>query len=62
MARHSVISPRVYFRTDFVTHEQIMLQYSRYFYGDKIQLRPGQVPLETQPDEHAFKLQAEATW
>jgi hypothetical protein len=30
----SVISPRLYFRTDFVTHEQIMVQYSRYFYGD----------------------------
>jgi hypothetical protein len=30
----SVFSPRLYFRTDFVTHEQIMVQYSRYFYGD----------------------------
>jgi len=29
----SVISPRLYLRTDFVTHEQIMIQYSRYFYG-----------------------------
>lgn len=29
----SVLSPRVIFRTAFVTHEQIMLQYSRYFYG-----------------------------
>ena len=29
----SVISPRVIFRTAFVTHEQVMLQYSRYFYG-----------------------------
>jgi hypothetical protein len=30
----SVLSPRVFFRTDFVTHEQVMIQYSRYFYGD----------------------------
>jgi hypothetical protein len=30
----SVISPRIIFRTAFVTHEQIMIQYSRYFYGD----------------------------
>ncbi|HMF39738.1 MAG TPA: hypothetical protein VKQ32_03530, partial [Polyangia bacterium] len=30
----SVLSPRLYFRTDFVTHEQIMVQYSRYFYGN----------------------------
>jgi hypothetical protein len=29
----SVISPRIIFRTAFVTHEQVMLQYSRYFYG-----------------------------
>ena len=36
----SVISPRLYIRTDFVTHEQIMIQYSRYFYGDAY--RPGE--------------------
>ena len=30
----SVISPRIIFRTAFVTHEQVMLQYSRYFYGN----------------------------
>jgi hypothetical protein len=29
----SVISPRLIFRTAFVTHEQVMIQYSRYFYG-----------------------------
>jgi hypothetical protein len=29
----SVISPRLIFRSAFVTHEQIMLQYSRYFYA-----------------------------
>jgi hypothetical protein len=29
----SVLSPRIIFRTAFVTHEQIMIQYSRYFYG-----------------------------
>src|SRR5262249_35523443 len=29
----SVISPRIYLRTDFVTHEQILIQYSHYFYG-----------------------------
>ncbi len=36
--------------------------YSHYSYGDKIQLRPGQVPLETQPDANVFKLQAQAVW
>jgi hypothetical protein len=29
----SVISPRIIFRTAFVTHEQLLIQYSRYFYG-----------------------------
>ena len=32
----SVISPRLIFRTDFVTHEQILIQYSRYFTGDNV--------------------------
>jgi hypothetical protein len=29
----SVLSPRIIFRTAFVTHEQLLIQYSRYFYG-----------------------------
>jgi len=29
----SVASPRILLRTAFVTHEQILFQYSRYFYG-----------------------------
>jgi hypothetical protein len=29
----SVFSPRLIFKTAFVTHEQIIVQYSRYFYG-----------------------------
>lgn len=32
----SVFSPRVILRTAFVTHEQIMFQYSRYFYTDTV--------------------------
>jgi hypothetical protein len=30
----SVISPRIIIRSNFVTHEQILFQYSRYFYGE----------------------------
>src|SRR5262249_46120574 len=29
----AVISPRVILRTAFVTHEQVLLQYSHYFYN-----------------------------
>jgi hypothetical protein len=32
LSQFKVISPRLVFRTDFVTHEQILVQYSRYFY------------------------------
>ena len=32
MSEFGVFSPRLIFRTDFVTHEQILVQYSRYFY------------------------------
>jgi hypothetical protein len=56
--KFSVISPRIIFRTAFVTHEQIMIQYSRYFYGDMYQAQtqpaPGfmsgsQYPYNSQP-------------
>jgi hypothetical protein len=41
---------------------ELYVMYSRYSYGDKIQLRPGQVPLESQPDANVFKVQAQAMW
>ena len=42
----SVFSPRLIFRTAFVTHEQIMVQYSRYFTGSAVR---GQFPYNMQP-------------
>ncbi len=49
----SVVSPRIIFRTAFVTHEQIMLQYSHYFYGSGFvsgsSLGGSQFPYNTQP-------------
>jgi hypothetical protein len=42
----SVFSPRLIFRTAFVTHEQIMIQYSRYFTGSDVM---GQFPYNNQP-------------
>ena len=33
----SQISPRLVFRSEFVTHEQIILQYTHYFYGSMVQ-------------------------
>jgi hypothetical protein len=40
----SVLSPRIIFRTAFVTHEQVMIQYSRYFYGNLYSM-PGAMPV-----------------
>ena len=40
----SVLSPRIIFRTAFVTHEQVMIQYSRYFYGS-LYSQPGAGPV-----------------
>ena len=55
-----VVSPRITFPLD--TWGELFVMYSRYVYGDKIQLRPGQVPLETEPDTDVFKVQAQAVW
>jgi GH15 family glucan-1,4-alpha-glucosidase len=54
------ISPRVVF--PLLDWGELAVQFTHYVYGDKIQLRPGQVPLETEPDRNAFKLQASAVW
>jgi hypothetical protein len=54
------ISPRLGFPLD--DWGELAVQYSHYFYGERVQLRPGQVPLETEPDTDAFKVQAQAVW
>ena len=55
-----VLSPKLSFPLD--TWGEIFLMYSHYWYGDKIQLRSGQVPLETMPDANVIKLQAQVRW
>lgn len=55
-----VLSPKLSFPLD--TWGEIFVMYSHYWYGDKIQLRAGQVPLETMPDSDVFKLQAQVRW
>jgi hypothetical protein len=55
-----ILSPRLSFPLD--TWGEIFVMYSHYWYGDKVNLRPGQVPLETQPDTDVFKLQAQVVW
>jgi hypothetical protein len=55
-----VFSPKLAFPLD--NWGEIFMQYSHYWYGDRVQLRPGQVPLETEPDTDVFKLQAQVVW
>jgi len=55
-----VFSPRVSFPLS--KWGELFVMFSHYRYGDKIQLRPGQVPLETMPDSNVFKVQAQAIW
>ena len=55
-----VLSPKIAFPLD--NWGEIFFQYSHYWYGNRIELRPGQVPLETLPDHDVFKLQAQVVW
>lgn len=57
-----VLSPRLTVTASWLLGAQIYLQYSRYFYGSRVLLRPGQVALETLPDNDVFKLQAQLTF
>jgi hypothetical protein len=54
-----IITPRISLRTHWIADGEIFLQWSFYSYGARVQLRPGQVALETQPDSNAFKIQAQ---
>jgi hypothetical protein len=55
-----VLSPKVAF--PLADWGELFVQYSHYWYGDKIHLRPGQVPLVTEPDTSVIKLQAQVVW
>jgi hypothetical protein len=57
-----ILSPRLSFFTSFLTREMIYIQYSRYMYNERVRLRQGQQQLETIPDDHVFKIQAQMTW
>ena len=55
-----ILSPKLSFPLD--NWGELFLQYSHYWYGDKVHLRAGQVPLETMPDSDVVKLQAQVRW
>ena len=57
-----ILSPRLSFFTSFITREMLYIQYSRYIYNERIRLRTGQQNLETMPDDHVLKIQAQMTF
>jgi hypothetical protein len=74
----TILSPKVLFRSQFLTHELITLQYSRYFYGSAYFREPppptavpsgpvtpygyGAPGITGPPDENVFKIQATMWW
>ena len=58
----SVISPKIVLRSEFVTHEQVILQYSRYINGDNVAGGYRANTIAGEPDEDAFLLAASMWW
>jgi hypothetical protein len=57
-----VISPRVLFRTSFVAHEEIYVQYSRYFNGSEVVLAYPDTGMAATPDLNVVSLIANMYW
>jgi hypothetical protein len=61
----AVLSPRVIFRTNWDSHDQVVLQYSRWFNGSHTTVRTGTPPHEdvtVVPDENMISLSASMWW
>ncbi len=61
----AIISPRLIFRTDFNSQDQVTLQYSHWMYGSAVTVRQGYPPRDTpwvEPDSDTFSLTASMWW
>jgi hypothetical protein len=61
----SIVSPRLIFRSKWQAHDQVVLQYSRFFYGSDVIVRSGYpaVPDPTiSPDRGVVSLSASMWW
>lgn len=56
----SAFTPRIILRSTFVTHEQLILQYTHYFYGSAVS--PGYPNASLRPDADAFMISAIMWW
>lgn len=64
-ASFAVLSPRVIFRSDWQSTDQVVLQYSRWLPGSMTAVRTGYPPVEdlsVAPDEHMVSLSASMWW
>jgi len=59
-ASFHVVSPKLILRSEFISHEQVVLQYSRYFYGDAV--TPVYPNEAAQPQPDVFKLEGIMWW
>jgi hypothetical protein len=60
-----IISPRIIFHTDWNSQDQLMLQYSRFIYGDGVIVKSGFPPQDdprVNPDENVLVLSANIWW
>jgi hypothetical protein len=61
----TIVSPRLIFRSKWNAHDQVVLQYSRFFYGDNVVVRSGYpaAPDPTiSPDRDVISLSASMWW
>jgi hypothetical protein len=61
----TIVSPRLIFRSKWNAHDQVVLQYSRFFYGDGVIVRSGYpaTPDPTiRPDRDVISLSASMWW
>ena len=61
----SILSPRIIFRSKWQAHDQVVLQYSHYFYGDNVVVRSGYPAVldpTIHPDRDTLSLSATMWW
>jgi hypothetical protein len=61
----SIVSPRLIFRSKWQAHDQVVLQYSHWFYGDGVVVRSGYPAVldpTIHPDRDMISLSASMWW
>lgn len=61
----TILSPRLLFHTDWLSRDELVLQYSRFIYGGDVFVYAGFPPVPDRsiyPDEHVFSLSGSFWW